>query len=425
MRRRLAAVTLGATLLIVVSFLVPLGLLVRTQAEDRALAAAERDARSVATALAVAASFSPSPLQGGAIEAVLGAFGSPPGLAVFLPDGTVVGPGEPDDPDVTVARAGTAFTARTPAGAAVLVPVITGDGILVVRVDVPGSDLRAGVGRAWTLLAMLGAVLVLVALAAADRLGRSIVDPVARLRRATASLGSGDLTARVDPAGPPEIVAVGAAFNDLAGRLTTLLQEEREAAADISHGLRTPVAALRLQVESISDPALRSALLDDVAVVEEAIGDVIREARRRSETAPAECDLDAVTRERAEFWGVLATDQGRPFQVIAAGGPVPCRLSSRDATTILDTLLENVFAHTEAPAAVRVTLDTTGRVIVEDGGPGFDAGAVARGRSGGHSTGLGLDIVRRIADRAGGSLAVERSPLGGARVVVDIPTGTR
>src|SRR3972149_7014212 len=81
---------------------------------------------------------------------------------------------------------------------------------------------------------------------------------------------SGDLEARVVPSGPPEIVAVGRAFNDLAERLRGLLQAEREAAADISHGLRTPVAALRLQVETLSDPTVRETLLDDVTALESA-----------------------------------------------------------------------------------------------------------------------------------------------------------
>ena len=418
MRRRLAAVTLGATLMIVVAFLVPLGLLVRRQAEDRALSRAESDARAVATALAVAASFAADPMDSAAVVAVLGAFGSPAGVGVFFPDGTVVGAGQSGDPDVAVARQGTAYTARTETGAAVLVPVFTGADVLVVRADVPAAELQRGVGRAWLVLGLLGGLLVLVAVAASDRLGRSIVDPVAALRKATATLGSGDLTVRIAPAGPPEIVAVGNAFNDLAERLDALLQEEREAAADVSHGLRTPVAALRLQVEAVSDLAMRATLLEDVAALERAIGSVIQEARSRGEAGPAECDLAAVTREGAAFWGVLAVDQGRPFAIEAPPHPCPVRVAPRDASTVLDTLLENVFAHTEPPAPIRVALLEGGVLVVEDGGGGFDATAIDRGASGARSTGLGLDIVRRIAERAGGALEVSRSDLGGARVEV-------
>lgn len=425
MRRRLAAVTLATTLLIVISFLVPLGILVRRQAEDRALSRAESDARSVATAIAVAASFAAAPMDTAAVEAVLGAFGSPEGIGVFLADGAVVGAGEFGDPDVEVARQGTAFTARTPTGAAVLVPVITGGNILVVRADVPLDRLNQGVRTAWLVLSLLGGLLVLVAIAAADRLGRSIVDPVASLRRATADLGSGDLSARVRPSGPPEIVQVGRAFNDLAERLHGLLQAEREAAADISHGLRTPVAALRLQVEGLSDPTIRETLLEDVTALEFAIGAVIREARSRGDEGPGHCSLAAVARDRAAFWSVLAGDQGRSFGVSVPDAGCEVRAAAKDAATVVDTLLENVFAHTAPTVPIRVAVSVAGVLTVEDGGPGFDPSAIDRGASGGRSTGLGLDIVRRIAERSGGSLRVTGSEMGGARVVVEFGPATR
>lgn len=420
MRRRLAAVTLAAAALIVISFVAPLGILVRRQAEDRALSAAESDARSVATAIAVATSFAGGPMDAAAIQAVLAAFGSPDRISVHLPDGGVVGTGFPGDPDVAVARnTGAAFTARTPDGAAVLVPVFTPDGTLVVRNDIPRSDLSAGVLQAWIVLAALAAGLSLIAVVAADRLGRSIVGPVTRLRRATGALASGDLGVRVEPGGPSEIVDVAHAFNALAERLGELLQEEREAAADISHGLRTPVAALRLQVESLSDPVVRSGLLEDVAALETAIGEVIRDARSRGDEAPRRADLAAVAVSRAGFWQVLAAEQDRSLEVRVPPTPVWVRTGQKDATTVLDTLIENVFAHTEPgiPLTVEVVVDPA-TLVVSDGGPGFPDSAIARGATTGRSTGLGLDIVRRIAERSGGGLVVDRSDLGGARVTV-------
>lgn len=414
MRSRLAAVTLGTALLIVLAFVVPLGLLVRRQAEERALSRAESDSRSVATALAVASAFAAEPLTPDGVAAVLGAFGAPQGVGVFLADETIVGAGVPGDPDVAVARQGAAFTARTEAGAAVLVPVLTEGEVLVVRADVPEAELHRGVTQAWLALGLLGALLVVVAVAASDRLGRAIVDPVAALRRATAALGSGDPTVRVQPSGPPEIVAVGIAFNDLAERLAALLQAEREAAADISHGLRTPVAALRLQVETVRDPMLRRTLLDDVTDLETAIDGVIREARHRGETDPLGADLATVARDRTDFWGVLAAEQGRDFRVTIPDRLLPAPVTARQAATVLDTLLENVFAHTPTGTPIRVTVGPGTRIVVEDGGSGFDPAAVGRGTSGGRSTGLGLDIVRGIAERSGGMLAVTRSDLGGA-----------
>jgi signal transduction histidine kinase len=61
------------------------------------------------------------------------------------------------------------------------------------------------------------------------------------------------------------------------------------------------------------------------------------------------------------------------------------------------------------------------RVVVEDAGEGLDPEDVARGRSGAGSTGLGLDVARRTAEQAGGRLVVDRGPLGGARVTLELP----
>lgn len=419
MRRRLAAVTLATASLIVVSFLIPLGLLVRRQAEDRALARAESDARAVATALAVASSFGGATLEPDVVAAVLGAYGAAEGLGVFLADGSVVGDGQAGDPDVTVAASGVAYTARTDDGAAVLVPVVTPDGILVVRVEVSDAVLTEGVAWAWLILALLGGLLLAVAVAAADRLGRSMVTPVEALRRSASALAEGRLDTRVNPGGPPEVAEVGRAFNELADRLGDLLQAEREAAADVSHGLRTPVAALRLQVESIADPILRETLLGDVRRLEGAVDAVITEARSRGDEEPHHSNLDRLVATRSEFWRVLAEDQGRAFEVSIPVSAVEVRCAASAVTSVVDNLLENVFAHTAPEASLRVSVaNRPPTLTVEDGGEGFDRDSVERGVTSAGSTGLGLDIVRRVAERSGGRIEVGRSDLGGAKVIV-------
>jgi signal transduction histidine kinase len=422
-RRRLLLVTFAVTSLIVISFAVPLGVLGRRQASARVLERAESDARSVATALAVAASFSDAAIDNATASAVLGAFGFPLATGIHLPDGTVVGSGAADDPDVAAARRGSAFTARTPNGAAVLIPVEAAGGVTVVRVFVTSEELREGVTAAYLVLATLALLLISVALIGADRLGRSIVDPARSLREAAGALAAGELGTRVEPRGPPEIAEVGRAFNELGERLAELLQAEREAAADLSHTLRTPLAALRLQVETLASPT-REQLLHDVARVEATVDRVITEARSRSSDAPRRGDLATVTRERGAFWSVLAEEQDRPFEALTPQRPVQVRASASELATVLDTLLENVFAHTPAGAAIRVTVDGPS-VTVEDGGPGFDAAAADRGTTGRGSTGLGLDIIAQIAARAGGDLAVARSAsLGGARVTVSFQNAT-
>ena len=418
MRRRLAFQAVAVTSLIVLSFVVPLGILASRQARDQALSVAERDAQSIATAIAVATSFSEPGLSIPTAQSVFDAFGRPTGTSIHLTDGVVIGEGSSNDPDVAVALQGTAFTARTTDGAAVLVPVLSGNETTVVRVAVSQDDLSEGVTAAWSVLAVLAAGLLGIAVLAADRLGRSVIDPVERLRSAAIALGTGDLTTRVEPGGPPEIIEVAHTFNDLADRLGVLLQEEREAAADLSHGLRTPLTALRLQIDGMAAGAIREALLDDVSLVESAVDRVIFEARTRGSDAPRRADLGALAQERASFWEPLASDQERSMSTRLDATHSWVYATGQDVTTILDTLIENVFTHTDPGTQFAICVTEDGTLTVEDGGPGFEATSARRGESGGGSTGLGLDIVNGIARRNDAHFKIGTSSLGGAKVSI-------
>jgi signal transduction histidine kinase len=262
-----------------------------------------------------------------------------------------------------------------------------------------------------------------VALLVADRLARSLTRPVTELATTAHRLGSGDLTARATPAGPPEVRSVAAAVNHLAGRIGELLAAEREAAADLAHRLRTPLTALRLNVEALpQDDRVR--LLEDVDAVSKGIDEVISEARRTvREGLGAGCDAAAVVAERVRFWSVLAEEEGRTVSVQIPDGPLPVRVAPTDLGAAVDALLGNVFAHTPEGTAVRVAVRPRAaggaEVVVADAGPGMPDTAIARGRSGGGSTGLGLDIARRTAEASGGGLRLTSS-VAGTEVVLDL-----
>ena len=176
---------------------------------------------------------------------------SPRATSILLPDGTLIGTAPPGSPQsnataVSRARAGEAFTLLGDDGAQVVVPVVTERGTVVVRTAVSGGDLRQGVATAWLIFAGLGAVLLFIAVVGADRLGRRVSAPVTELAAVAHRLRAGELDARAVPRGPVETVELGAALNRLADRIGELLTAEREAVADLSHRLRTPVTALRL-----------------------------------------------------------------------------------------------------------------------------------------------------------------------------------
>jgi signal transduction histidine kinase len=272
------------------------------------------------------------------------------------------------------------------------------------------------VTRTWLVLAGLGLVLLVLALVVADRLARSLTRPITDLAGTADRLGSGDLRARATPAGPPEVRAVGTAVNRLAGRIGELLTAERESAADLAHRLRTPLTALRLDAEALSGPD-RDRLLADVDAVSRGVDEVINEARRPVREGLGEgCDATAVVVARAHFWSALASDEGRRLQIEAPAVPLPVRVSADDLAAAVDALLGNVFTHTPDGTGIDVDVrprDGGGAVVtVCDEGPGMPDAALERGRSGGGSTGLGLDIVRRTAEASSGQLRISSSPAG-------------
>ncbi len=422
MRRRLALVGLATTALVVISLLVPLGLLVRRQAADAARLEAERAAQSTASLIALAITF-----NDGSIESALGV--TEPGLIVVDSDGNILGVPDPDQGSLVERARGRRATVadEVDGGWEMALPVIGREQVAVVDVFVSDAKLSEGVVEAWMLLALLGLVLVVAAALIGDRLGRWLVTPIGELASAAHRLGDGDLETRVSVGDPPELREVGEAFNHLAIRLDRLIAEEREEVADLSHRLRTPLTSLRLQAETIADPEEREAILSQVDRVEATVDDLILAARTRGERI-GRCELDSVVSNRLEFWRVLADEQDRPLTVNLATGRAHVGLAEDSVESVLDSLVGNVFTHTSPGTGIEVStrLGKGGNLVLEvaDEGPGFpDSLVVQRGVSGAGSTGLGLDIVRRMAELTGGGVELGDRPGGGAVAVVRFGRG--
>jgi signal transduction histidine kinase len=416
-RRRLTLLVTATMCLVLVAFLVPLAVLLRTVAADRATASAATNVQG----LVAAAGTAPPDALGPAAEQVAASSRLP--VTVFLADGRVLGTpvGRSTAVDLA-ARRNSSLTVATGAGREIVVAVQgRAEGTAVVRTFVSAEQLTAGVTRSWLVLAALGLALLLLGLLVADRLARTLVRPITDLSAVSYRLARAELTARATPDGPPELREVAGALNLLAGRIQDLLKEEREHVADLSHRLRTPLTSLRLEAEALADPAEAARIGAGVDGLERAVTGLILQARRQTEsTGPGECDAAPVVRERVEFWTVLAEDTGRTVTLDLADGPLPVRVAADDLAAALDALLGNVFAHTPdgTPFAVTLAPGRPGAVLtITDEGPGIPAAHVERGASGGGSTGLGLDIARRAARASGGDLTVRRREPGGGTVV--------
>ncbi|MEU9924461.1 HAMP domain-containing sensor histidine kinase [Streptomyces griseoluteus] len=428
MRWALVKVCLAVTTMVVVAFAVPLGLVVKEMARDRAFAGAEREAAAVAPALSITT-------DRDELERVVAAAGADSGMSVHLPadddrGALDLGRGRAAARDIeAVRRMGRASTTEVTGGSALLQPVALGSGaIAVVEVWVPEAAMSNGVGTAWAVLAAVGLALIAGSVAVADRLGVRMVRPARRLVEGARELGEGQLGARVPEEGPTELRLAAVAFNSMADQVVQLLANERELAADLSHRLRTPLTVLRLNAASLGAGAAADQTRAAVAQLEGEVDTIIRTAREaKPQTAAVGpgtgCDVAEVVRGRMEFWSALAEDEGRKWRVAGAERPVRVPVARADLAAALDALLGNVFRHTAEGTAFAVDVhhaEDAVILLVSDAGPGIPdpRAAMARGRGSGTagSTGLGLDIVRRLAESTGGDVRIGSSVLGGTEV---------
>ncbi|MFC5835674.1 sensor histidine kinase [Nonomuraea insulae] len=417
MRRTLAVLMVAVTSMVALAFLVPLALIVKETAQTRAVAGAERQASALVPVLAVTTGR--DDLGHAMARTEAGRRGL---LAIHVNGGATVGTSRAPAAEVAGAAAQTrASTVELDGGYVLLRPVaLDGDRGAVIEVFVPADDLNQGVFTSWAVLTGVAVVLVLGSVLVGDRLGARVVRATRRLGTAATALGSGDLSERIHPEGPPELKAAANAFNAMANHVTHLLAAERELAADLSHRLRTPLTALRLSLDQLGPRAEPSR--QALARLEGEVTTIISAARRPAR-ANRSCDAAEVLRERLAFWSALAEDQGRPWELVGATLPVRAPVPAGELTAVVDALLGNVFRHTAEGTAFSVTLhegrDSVG-VLVADAGPGIPdpEAALERGASGSGSTGLGLDIARRLAESTGGVMRLDRSSLGGAQVQV-------
>ncbi|WP_405581885.1 sensor histidine kinase [Streptomyces sp. NBC_01190] len=429
MRWSLVRVCLAVTAMVVIAFAVPLGLVVKELSRDRALSNAERQAAAIAPALAITSDRVPLERAVATTQA-----GAENRIALRIPATATAPAVDIGHHRVGLAALesasahGEAATVKVPGGLALLRPTaVSSNAIAVVEVFVPDGDLTRGVATAWLMLAGVGLGLMITSVAIADRLGSRMVRPAVRLAGAAHRLGQGDLGVRVPEAGPGELRAAAAAFNAMADQVVQLLETERELAADLSHRLRTPLTVLRLNTASLGDGPAADQTRAAVAQLEREVDQIIRTARehRASAAVPAGCDAAEVIRDRMAFWSALAEDEDREVRTAGADKPVRVPVARVELAAALDAMLGNVFRHTPEGTAFAVDVHSSQDaviVLVSDAGPGVadPAAAVRRGHGDGGqgSTGLGLDIVRRVAESTGGDVAIGRSVLGGAEIRV-------
>jgi signal transduction histidine kinase len=412
--------------------MIPLGLEQRADAHDEAVAEAQRRAAAVAGALTVAANDEQvrrAPLAAGEGEPAVVHGLKAPAEGSHAQQEDVIRATRGTEPILADAEGGKVF----------LQPVRMEGATAVVEVFLPDDAFG---GANWWLLIGLTLGLVAASVVVVDRLAAVAVTSARNLVNAAMAVGDGDLAVRVQPSGPRELAEAGYAFNRMADKLVAARSNERELVADLSHRLRTPLTVLRLDADALdSDDTsvgqFSAAELDRrrtirrirqaIVTLEGEVDVLIKTSRKVVEQAeqPEEsiCDAAEVVRDRMVFWSALASDQQRANQVIGAHTRIPVPLPRAELAAALDAVLGNVFRYTPQGTAFEVAIsrrDGYVAVRVDDAGPGIanPDRALRRGASDRGSTGLGLDIARRAAQQARGSVSIDRARLGGASVVM-------
>jgi two-component system, OmpR family, sensor kinase len=333
-------------------------------------------------------------------------------------------------------------------GRAVLVegrPLSDGSGVVLAKTVGDATKGARSLLRRELLALLIG---VAVAAIGAVLLARHLAAPLARAAGAARRLASGQRSVRVQPEGPVEVAAVAEAVNELAAALETSEGRERAFLLSVSHELRTPLTAVKGFGEALADGVSDDpqeagrVIVSEAGRLERLVADLLDLARLGSadfHLVPTPVDLVALTREAGAVWSARCAEVGVRFRTELPATELVVVTDGGRLRQIVDGLLENALRVTPAGAPITLALSEVDRpnprvavLEVRDGGPGLteEDRAVAFDRSALWSryrgvrrvgTGLGLALVKALADRLGLGCSVGVAPEGGACFRVEVP----
>ena len=417
-RKRLTMWMLVAVGVAVLLLGVPLAVIAREWIYASKVAEMRRDAERLLT------NAGPQLLEG---EVVIGAQMLDARLTVLDPRGHAwrdtgnVRPGTRfDDEAVREAIAGD-FGAHV-AGDTMVIAVrgLAGDVPVILRIAEPAGPAVSAVGTA--LLSILGLAVsaLVVGAALASWRARHLAEPLEALAESARRLGEGDFSQRAPRSDIAEINHIATALDTTAARLRTALGRSASFSADASHQLRTPLTALRLNLEALGlqlpngNPSLEAAEAE-VDRLEATIGELL--ALGDAGAQPAEVDLRELALDRLGAWRTLADAAGRAVRVTRE--PVPLvRVRPAAVGQALQVLLDNAVVHGRGDVTVWLEpVRRRGRVWVRlcvgDEGPGVQPEHLRGG------DGRGLPLARSLVEAEGGALVLDTGH--GNRVCLLLP----
>jgi two-component system OmpR family sensor kinase len=256
------------------------------------------------------------------------------------------------------------------------------------------------------------------------------------LKEHVEALGDGRLDERVPVEGSDEIAKLAGVFNRTADRIERLVADKTRLLANTSHELRTPLARVRMAIALLHDnprPELLTRIDRDIEELDELIGELLVASRLE---APEQQD----EREPVDLLALAAEEAARLEGVEVRGVSRSVHGNPRLLRRLVRNLLENALRHGEIPVEVEVNGEAEAgeepswvRLVVADRGPGIPESERERifepfyrpegQASSDGGIGLGLALVRQIAERHAGRVRCESRAGGGTRFVLELPAG--
>ena len=400
MRGRLLSAMLVVAAVAVAGFGVPLALSVQALYRDEALLVLSEEAARAAVAV-------PGSFARDRDDPELPDAAADVAVALYGGDGRRLQGSGPERADVIVEAALRNGTAQRDRARLVVSFPISDEEIVVgaIRTSIPAGVVAGRIHRTWATMAALASGVLAAAGLLAARRSRSLARPLAHLRADAEVLGTGGEAPPWPGTGVVEIDAVHAALAEAATRLNAAMARERAFSADLAHQVRTPLASLRLRLETEQlgvnhDPALVGDALADVDRLEQTVDDLLALAR---DTAPTRepRPLATLLREAADRWEPRLTVVGRRLEVSIEAHLPWVNASPAAVRQILDVLIDNALVHGAGDVALSGSRVGDGAVVAvtDHGLATLDAAEIfIRRNPAATGEGIGLALARRLAE---------------------------
>jgi signal transduction histidine kinase len=260
---------------------------------------------------------------------------------------------------------------------------------------------------------------------------RRSLAPLNELATLATKIDPGHSTLRLPSAGiPKEILPLVSSVNNVLDRLDEGLRQQREFNANAAHQLRTPLAVLGANIDTMTDASVAAKLRYDVEVMSRIVNQLLLVARLETLNIPLDerVDLCLTARQAAENLGPIAISTNKTLEVEEPVAPVFIRGNGFVVNIAISNLIENALNHSPPGKAVRIRVTPGPSVEISDSGPGVPAEfrekifeRFWRGEASREGAGLGLAIVRRIMGALNGTVSVVDADGGGAQFTLQFP----